>query len=305
MNDLQEDKLSYYRAVTTFFNEDAVRSIWEGVDEFAELVSMAERLIEEIDEEVANQEEYSTGVAVEKKIARDEMVEAALKVVNGVRAHAVFKDNKELQQSIHFTKKKLVLARDNMVDDMAKVIYTIAYPLRNELGYCRITEEDIERLNQAEQKYSSLIPTTRIEIINRKSATENLKMKFEAMDDLLNNKINAVIQIFGPDHPEFVRGYFDSRRLVRTGIRHPGARLKGRVVKADTDEGIAEAKVVIRKLKRERMSDENGDFKFLFKKDREILLEVEIEGKIAGEKMVKMEAGKDREEIIECRMTND
>jgi hypothetical protein len=295
MNKLQEDKYSAYAATKLLLNMDEYKAIWMGNDDFGKLVTKMETLMEEILAEGADQDKDIKGTAAEKREIRRVLTEAAMKVVHSVTAYSVIQNNIELEKKIDFSKRELDKARDNIFAERVGVIYGIAYPLRDELGGVRLTAEDIERVNELRSDYLGVIVAPRWEIVRRSRATETLKMKFKELDDLLYGKMDVVIRIYESDYEDFVLKYFFSRKLVRTGIRHTGAYLKGRVVMAGTETGVAGARVLMykervtkaKKSRRrrkakwawgERMSDVNGYFEFLFKDKWRIYLEAEGEG---------------------------
>jgi hypothetical protein len=300
MNDLQEDKMSAYEAVWGVLNADENKALWIKNSDFAGLVETMGRLKSEILEEGAKQETIITGIAENKKQIRTALIDAAMKVVNGAVAHAIITNDMELKNSIDYSKRELMNARDTELADKTGLIYAIAYPLRESLAARYVTAEDIERVNALTLEYVNEIPAPRMAIIERKGASDSIKMKIKEMDDLLYNKIDLIIRSYGYVKKSFEEEYYGARKLVRTGVRHTGAWVKGRVVMAGTDSGVSGARVMMPEKKRERVTDEGGYFKFLLKKRCKVSLVAEATGYKRGVKgPIEIVPGKGMEVEIE------
>jgi len=316
MNDLQEDKVSSYFATKGLLNMDEYKVIWTGNAEMELLVGRFETLLMEIMEVSADQVVNITVTTKEKKETRVALTHAAMRVVHCVTAYAILTDNTELEQSVGYSKRELDLARDNAFMEKTAVIYDIAYPLRELLGRVRLTEEEIARVDELRIKFLDLIAAPRVEIIKRASATELLKVKIKEVDDLLYKKLDLLIRIYERDYEDFVVKYFFMRKLVRTGIRHTGAHLKGRVVVAGTETGVGGAKVTVYKQRmrnsmkkrrkgvpkvwKEVICDEGGYFELLFKRRWKLEIIAEAAGfKRATKSGVKIETGKDVRVVVE------
>jgi hypothetical protein len=301
MTDVQRDKFLMYSVVKEVVNTEEHRAIWSGDAFFAELMDELTGLMDEIQAAGTVQETDNTGTAKEKQAIRAELIGASMKVAYGGAAHAVITNNVELLNAIDSRKRDLVRARDIELADMAGVIYGIAFPLRNELTARYVTAEDIERVRVLKERFEDNMAAPRVTIVEKKGATDTLKQKFRAVDVLLREKIDLVVQIYGDEYEGFVIQYFGARKMVRTGLRHTGAWVKGRVVVAGTDTGVAGARVTMPEKKRERVTDEGGYFKFLLKKRCKVSLVVEAEGfKRAVKDKIGIVPGKGVEVRIEC-----
>lgn len=293
MTDLQENKVSAYLALGGVLKAEENFAIWSGNEFFAEMVNDMDALLAEILEVLSVQGKNITGIALEKKQIREDLTRAAMKVVYGGVAHALIINDPDLQSGIDYSRRELTKSRDVALADKAGVIFEIAHPLREELAKRYVTEADILRVNELRNAYLDVIAAPRMAIIEKKVATDNLKVKIKAMDDLLTKRMDEVVRIYEDNEPEFVDQYFRARRIVRSGVRHTGAWVKGRVVVAGTDTGVAGARVVMPEKKRERVTDEGGYFKFLLKRRCTVSLVAEAAGFKRGVKdKIKIEPGK-------------
>ena len=304
MDDIQERKLSTYYVVAAVLNAEEFRPIWSPMEEFAGNVAELGVLMEKIRNALEIQATDRTGTTIEKKLARVRLVDAMLPVIYGVRALGIFTNDEELEMSIWFNRWQLMHSRDNLLASRALVVYEKAFPLRNELVKCKVTEADIVRVTVLNEEFRELMPQPRWETVQRKGATDELRRLFKATDDLLYNVIDQVIMIFKVANPEFVERYFFARRIVDTGVRHdkvkPGV-LEGTVLMAGTEMELEKVRVVIEGRKRVVKTNDKGWFKFWFKKKAMVRPVFELEGfeKKLGEEV---EMGPGMKEVVRVEM---
>lgn len=281
MDDIQERKLSTYYVVAAVLNAEEFRPIWSGMEEFAGYVAELGVLMEKINNALEIQLTGRKGTTIEKKLARERLVDAMEVVIIGVRALGIFKDDEELGMSVWFNRWELTHSRDNLLESRAAMVYEKAFPLRNELAKCLVTEADIVKVDTLREEFRELIPQPRWETVQRKGATDELRRLFKATDDLLYNRIDRVIKIYKVGNPEFVERYFMAREIVDTGVRHdkvkPGV-LEGTVVMAGTEIELERVRVWIEGRKRVVKTNDKGWFKFWFKKKAMVRPVFELEG---------------------------
>jgi hypothetical protein len=290
MNSLQEDRVSMLLAVRSLLNRDEIRPIWSGTDYFAGFVGRLGVLITEILEVSLVQELNRTGVAIMKKERREALTGAAMKVVNGVRAYAALTEDEELLAALGYSLRDLKKARDTHLLGIAGRIFEVADPLRVQLARVRLTTEDVERVNVLRGEFLEMIAAPRLGAVEKKGATDLLRVKLREAGLVLRNKMDLMVSVFENEHVDFVLEYFSTRRLVRTGVRHTGAWLRGQVVDKVSGAGVGGARVRIEEKKRTKVKVTNGEglFGFLFKTKCEVTVVVEAEGYGICRKAVKM-----------------
>jgi hypothetical protein len=269
MDDIQNRKLNAYGVVWKVLNEEEFKRVWQEVEPFAAYVNELDVLMGEISETAMVQIVDRSGTTNEKRQARVDLTEAMMKVIVGVRALGVFTDDPELESEIWFTRWSLEKARDSLLVERATLVYEKALPLKDELVRCRVSEGDILLVNTLKGKFRDLVPQPRWETIQRKGATTELKRLFKAVDDLLYDHIDLTVKIFDGVCEEYVRRYFYARMIVDIGVRHddekPGV-LEGTVMIEGTEIPLKNVRVQIEGRKRVVKTNEEGWFKFWFKK---------------------------------------
>jgi hypothetical protein len=280
MNDIQENKLSAYKAVVTVLNTDEHKAIWTPHPNFTELVTQLSTCISDIYDLSSIQATRITGYALAKQEARLNLENAIIKVCYSAVAYAIITGDSILKESVGYTPSHLHKSRDNDLTVIAGNVYDITYPLRESLVNYHITEADITIIPTLKDQLLQIIAEPRAVKVESKNATGALKLKFTEADALLYDKLDHVIKIFKPGHPDFVEQYFHARIIINLGVRHTGekvARINGIILKAGTTIPLPVAHVSINGTKRHTKTDTNGKFNFFFRIKGTYTLQVELE----------------------------
>jgi hypothetical protein len=276
----QENALSAYEAVDLCLSGEANQPIWSDLPPFVDLVTQFRTCKSQIYEIAISQNHITTGAAKDKAEARTLLEEAIIKVINAVVAYAISIGDSNLEETISYSIREIRIARDTVLVDIAGNVYNIAYPLRDHLPTFYVTEADIVLVQTLADAYKQQIAVPRQERVLIKGFTSDLKQKFTEINDLLDNKIDKMILVFRPDHPNFVQNYFDSREIIDLGIRHIGqvGRLSGTVYKAGTQIPLANALIKVVGKNRQIKTDASGKFSIFFRIKGICTLQVELEG---------------------------
>jgi hypothetical protein len=214
MNDSQENKVSAYLAVQKVLNEEGFKTLWRGIEEFVILVNVFEQNLAKILDLGQVQELNRTGVTILKKTRRNELVKATIRVVYGLSAYAVYRNDTELETVMDFTERDLNKLRDTTLLARCQMVYETAFPLRDLLGRVHLTEEDVEQVGRLRTEFLNVVSAPRIEISIRAAATQDLKTKIKETDRLLKNRIDKVVRGFEIKGAEYVDRYFIARKIV-------------------------------------------------------------------------------------------
>ncbi len=297
MNDIQENKLSSYEATNIVLNKDNYKALWNPIANIVEVVTQFQTLVGEIQTLAIAQEQIITGYATSKEDTRTRLTEATLKVINGVVTYAIFENDTELKESMNYTYSDLRNSRDNILAEIAANVYTVADPLKVQLADYLVSEAEIALVDTLKNQFLEQLAEPRAALANKKETTAELEQKFNAVDDLLKNKMDRVILIFKPGNPEFVMNYFNARKIIDLGVRHEkekAGKITGVVKAAGNLIPINKAVINIAGTKRQTKTDENGNYKFIFRVKGYPKLEAEAEGyQKAAKDAVEMGPGKE------------
>jgi len=243
-------------------------AIWTPVPNFAGLVTQFQNLITDIHTLAMEQGEIITGYSAEKVETRAKLVGATMKVVHGVRALAIFTDNQVLGETVNYTYSELRNSRDNVLADIAGIVYDTANPFEGDIDGYLVTAEDITLVNTLRTEFMEQIGRPRAMKVTSKNATEEMAQKFATTDALLKDRIDKTILIFKPGNPVFVNKYFDARMIVNSGVRHTGmkaGKIYGTIKDASTQIPLENVLMRIISTVRQVKSDAEGNYKFIFR----------------------------------------
>jgi hypothetical protein len=280
MTDSQENKFNSFEASDFFLNHETIKPIWQGDADFAALVAQLHTLVGEIHNLHALQIEDNTGVTIVKAEVRKQLIDAVLKVIYAVDAHAIFTNDPELQASVSFTMTDLFMMRDNALADTALTIYNIAWPIRVALAARRLTEAGITLVSTLREQYLGLIPERRFTVAKSKSATKDIREKLEQAGDLLTNKIDRTIMMFQAEFPDFIDQYFITREIINLGVRHgrKSASVYGTVCIAGTQIPLPSVTITQPGTDRKVITGASGKYKLRYQKPLMLTLLFHLEG---------------------------
>ncbi len=279
MNDIQENKLSMYQAAKIVFGNNT--AVFDQIVEFNGYVSLFNENINNIIGIGQEQELIRTGTAAGKKELHDDLIQATIKVKNGIRAYAIFNKDKKMQNSVSYTDSELKTCRDNILAERAGIIHSIASGIATQLETLKITAEDIAAVNTLRKAYTDTIAAPRVETVTSKGMTQKLKVLFRETDTLLRENIDESILIFKPGNPEFVQNYFDARIIVDLGRRKTGtnkAVISGTITHFETEQPIDKALVRLLENGLTFTTGADGKFSFTLDKAGSYTIQVEKDG---------------------------
>jgi hypothetical protein len=280
MTKSQENKLSAYEAVDTCLSLDENQPIWTSLEPFVDLVTQFRMCKGRIYEIAIAQNHIITGTTKDKSEVRTALEEAIIKVINAVVAYAISITDTNLEETISYSVRQIRVSRDTGLVEIAANVYNIAFPLRQHLPTFYVTEADVVLVQTLADNFRQQVGIPRHEKVIIKGATYNLMQEFAQADEILNKKIDKMILVFRPAHPNFVKKYFDAREIINLGIRHSGpvGRLTGTVYKAGTQVPLSNATIRVPGKNRQTKTDDNGNYVLVFRKKTTITLQVTLEG---------------------------
>jgi hypothetical protein len=280
MTSTQENQVTAFQSVDYYLNKDTVSPIWQADPDLSAYIAQLGTAIDEILAFGTVQETDTTGTAAHKRTVKYSLITAMLKVIEGTVAHAVMIGDIELQEAADFTLTDLVRARDTILVEQATLIYEKAWPLRVQLVARRISEADITLVSTLKEEYYNLLPQPRDTIVTTKGATSDLGIKIRETSGLLRNKIDRLIRPYRTDHAGFVKGYFDSRIIVNSGVRRSSksAMVFGTVYIAGTKIPLSNVSVIQSGFTKEIKTNSIGQYKILYRKSLMLTLLYHLEG---------------------------
>ena len=245
MTDVQENKYNMYESALAVLN--ANNTVWNAIAPIGETITAIEAKMKLVRDYRQVQEKDTKGITVNKHNIGDNLINAMIKVISGLIAHATVTENPELLNSINYTPHNLKKSRDNILYDKAQLIYNTATPLATELATYLVTQPDIDAINTLSADYLTAIPAKRAAVSASRTSTTNIKNTFKEIDKLFKDKLDNLLVLFQVPNSTFYNEYKASRTIIDLGVRHETEKtlISGTVENFETEFPINEAYVWI------------------------------------------------------------
>ena len=192
----------------------------ELISPFPELISAHQSIKEKIsliDIYRQVQEANNSGLTVSKFILRADLIKLINKFDAALLAHAtIIKDN-ELKTQASYSNTELLRAADPTLYDIGYLLYNLANPIRPVMERFFVTETDFNQMESVLTSFRGSIPQKRVALGTSKVSTGNIGETFNAIDLLLKEEVDVLIQPFQFTQIDFYNKYKSARTIVDTG----------------------------------------------------------------------------------------
>ncbi|RLD60575.1 MAG: hypothetical protein DRJ05_04430 [Bacteroidetes bacterium] len=245
MTDNQENKYNMYESTLAVLK--ANNTVWSPIAPIGETITSIEAKMKLVRDYRQVQEKDTTGITINKHNIESNLVDAMIKVISGLIAHATVTENPELLNSINYNRNNLQRSRDNILYDKAQLIFNTATPLATELATYLVTQPDIDAINTLSSDYLTAIPAKRAAVSASKTSTANIKNTFKELDNLFKGKLDNLLILFQVPNSTFYNEYKAARTIIDLGVRHETEKtlISGTVENFETEFPINEAYVWI------------------------------------------------------------
>lgn len=165
------------------------------------------------------QEQDTSGIAADKKQARQAMCNVALPIASAIHAYATKNKNNELATKNDFSISDLMAGRDVQSAERCQNIYNDANTNLASLADFGVTAAKLAALKAVIAAYNLLITKPRDTRNAGKTVTGNIDSEFDALDQDLTIMDDLIAQ-FAPANQKFVDDYNNARTIVDTAASH-------------------------------------------------------------------------------------
>ena len=216
MNANQSNKCNSYIAVKAVLEHT---DVWQSLPAF---VTGAKELDEHIVsiQGLAQTQTSQSGASAEKAQTFQVLVDAAYEVAAATRACAVASNNKELARRVDFSRSDVGNGRDTEVVARCQDIWSAAAENVGSLGDYGVNQAKLNALKKKIENFQAVQAKPRQGQATSSSATKGLAKLFKEVDELLNDRLDALAVQFKESHPAFFNAYNTARVIVDS----PGSR---------------------------------------------------------------------------------
>lgn len=221
MNDRMENKLSMYLAVKEVL--EAHREVWRGMPALSRAIDRFYEQLLTLNILRAEQEASTKGAAMSKRDRKAALIRAALAVTSKVKAYAHETGNRELAETVRYSRSDLEDARDTTLMNICQMLYEKTAPHVKAMAEYQLTDAEMSGLQAATAAYEEVLQKPREAISKRKSSGQALTAAMKETDALLKGRIDELVKTFRETHAEAVQTYLNARRIVEHGQRKASA----------------------------------------------------------------------------------
>lgn len=212
MTNIQSNKFNMYNTVKNYLRSKQV--ILDTIPAFETQVTAFESKLTEIQDIEAGREAIKAGKTQDKLREERELREAVFKVMSALNVFAAVSGNNELIAETDFTEYDLTVLRDNDFLERAYAVYNAGTAYKTELADYGITEDDIEAVLTNADEFTEAMGIAGSASAESKAATQNFKLLFEECDDILNKKIDKLVDVIKTSQPQFYEEYQNARNII-------------------------------------------------------------------------------------------
>jgi hypothetical protein len=214
--------LNMLKSVVQFYTENPQLLIGKPALEAA--VNQLKSLIAEVEALEQAQAKTSKTETALKGETKTALINAALKVLAGLSAHAAATNNTALKMNADFTERDLDKMRDNDLITKSQSFYELALPFAPELGTWHVTQADIDALDTNSAAFKAKNPAIKSIKDHSAEATAAIKAKLDEAYDFTKDSLDAMMLPYKMTEPTAYGLYQKSREIVHIAATHSKAK---------------------------------------------------------------------------------
>lgn len=256
MNAYQKAKLLMVKGIIQLCDESP--AIIALVVAFQNALTALKAKVAEIEETAELNSLSLTGITADKVNLKLILCQLAADLAGMIYAYASETANQTLKQEVNFSLTKLQKTRDSETALVCQAIHDRAFELKDVLENYGVTVEMLTALQTAINDYAAALPKPRTAIGKRKTRKEIIKQLFKELDEILNERMDALMGKFRTTHPEFYQTYFNLREIVDPSTTT--TTLKGTITDSATATPIKNATITVVELSKTAQTDSAGEY---------------------------------------------
>lgn len=215
MNKHQENRLSMFYVVQQTLQENS--AVWNGTPAIVTAEAEFDGKIKVIENALEVQLRDIRGHAVDKRKAEDAMIAETLDVAGKVMAFAVASSDEALAEAMNLSPSELRRYRDSVVAQRCQDVHDAANGVLASLADYGVDAAKLTAFQALIDAYLEMNTAPRLAITTRKNATAVIADEVDRTLELLNRRMDPLMQGFAITNPEFHRLYTDARIIVDLG----------------------------------------------------------------------------------------
>jgi hypothetical protein len=199
--------------VTTQETTNSNNSSWSGLPAFGNKYSVFNSKVSELNSLKEIQEKNLTGFAKDKSNKKNLMIDKTIKIIAGVKAYALDKNNPVIFNEVGYTRSELSSARDEEVAGKCQVVHDRANMVISELPDYGITTADLTELQSLIGNYSASSQLPAAKVDERQAVTSRMGDVINEIKEVLGVMDNLVLTL-KDTQPDFAEKFKNSRTVA-------------------------------------------------------------------------------------------
>jgi len=241
MNANQETKLNSFHTTEELCNNNAALIAANAA--FQTAFNVFKDKIAAITETEQQKDADLTGIAADKKAAKQKLCRTATDIAGIIYAYASANADNTLKQEMNFTYSDLFRTKDDQLAPRCQNIHDKGVEnLAAMTGY-GITPAKLAALQTDIDAYAATTPKPRTARAHRATLNANLAVLFKEADTILTDQLDLLVANFKDTNPDFVSDYEKTRALVDAPTTT--TQLKGKATNQTDGKPVASATVTV------------------------------------------------------------
>jgi hypothetical protein len=165
-------------------------------------------------------EKVSAGKVDTKNNAEEAVIAAVMPLISALNLYAQSQNDAELLALTKIGEYRLRQKRDTDLAQYCNNISDLAAAHATAMQTYDISAEKLTDLKAKAAAYTAAIGLRESSVADRKGTRGTLNELFDRADEMLNERIDRLMELVRPAEPEFYNKYFAARVVKDTGIRH-------------------------------------------------------------------------------------
>ncbi len=300
MNQLQERKRSMYYVVEEFLATVPAATM-ASMPQFEVVLTDFTNKVMEIKQQSELQTQKRVGERMLKEDYRLSMSTQAISVSSKIKGYAINTNKVVLREEMSQRLSYLLRLADTVTADVCQFIHEKGTALLGDLANYGVTQDMLDNLQKRIDDFRDSIPKPRMGIVERKKATDEMKVLFAACDAYLKTMGNLVDMLQYSDK-EFYDTFYSSRRIIKPAYRTLS--ITGTI----TDENGQPLPKVIINLKEtliERKTSDKGGFEIKGLESKMYTMDIQKPGYESVSVLVAVTATQRTEVVVAMKPSSD
>jgi hypothetical protein len=210
-----ENKYTMLTALEALFNANMMKIAL--IAALVKCVADFKTLLATIKTKTGMVDDSTSGKTQIKYDAEDDLIASMLRVGPALFAYANNVNDAALREKSNFSKTSLRRMRDMELVVVGNALYATAMEVSDKLADYRISADTLAELKAKVDAYEKAVGAQGSSVSQHSTAVINIAETFRAIDVLLTDKIDPLMQTLEKDEPVFFREYKQTRLIKELG----------------------------------------------------------------------------------------